>query len=324
MRRPPSCMTANEKLPVILVTGFLGSGKTTLLNALLADGVNTAVIINEFGEVPVDQALLQQQGLPLTVLSGGCLCCQVKGALSPTLKNLWMAWHNATAKPFDRIIIETSGIASPAPLLDTLLRERWIAKRYRLQQVITTVSALSASAQLTRFAEARSQVVWADTILMTHTDQADAATVSVLTAELAALAPTTPAVRQPYPCPVADMAQFGAPGLRALSNTSGPAHDFHSVSLTLKPDVTPGDVETAVHALLRHYGDRILRIKGLIYDWKQNRTVVMQAANGRCYPAVRAHVNDTGNRLVVIVDQALADPTATLSAELSGLVAAEK
>jgi len=76
--------------------------------------------------------------------------------------------------------------------------------------------------------------------------------------------------------------------------------------------------------LLRHYGDRILRIKGLIYDWKQNRTVVMQAANGRCYPAVQAHVNDTGNRLVVIVDQALADPTATLSAELSGLVAAEK
>jgi len=111
------------KIPVIVITGFLGSGKTTLLNRLLADGVKTAVVINEFGTTAIDQELLQNQDIPMTVLSGGCLCCQVKGALSPTLKNLWMAWQNTKIKPFERIIIETSGVASPEPILDTLLRE---------------------------------------------------------------------------------------------------------------------------------------------------------------------------------------------------------
>ena len=122
------------KIPVIVITGFLGSGKTTLLNRVLADGVKTAVVINEFGATPIDQDLLQIQDIPMTVLSGGCLCCQIKGALAPTLKNLWMAWNKAETKPFERIIIETSGVASPEPILDTLLRESWLSKRYHLNQ----------------------------------------------------------------------------------------------------------------------------------------------------------------------------------------------
>jgi G3E family GTPase len=153
-------MTTPSKIPVIVLTGFLGSGKTTLLNRLLTDGIKTAVIINEFGSTPVDQDLLQDQAISMTVLSGGCLCCQIKGALAPTLKNLWMAWNGAAEKSFDRLIIETSGIASPEPILDTLLREPWIAKRYALRQVVATLAIPSARDQLDRHAEARAQVVW--------------------------------------------------------------------------------------------------------------------------------------------------------------------
>lgn len=111
-----------SKIPVIALTGFLGSGKTTLLNQLLADGVKADVVINEFGSTAVDQDLLQMQNLPLTVLTGGCMCCRVKGALAPTLKNLYMAWRTTSAKLFDRVIIQTSGVASPEPIIDTLLR----------------------------------------------------------------------------------------------------------------------------------------------------------------------------------------------------------
>ena len=85
-------MKATPTIPVIILTGFLGSGKTTLLNRLLAKGPRTAVIINEFGNTPVDQRLIETQGMPLMTLVGGCLCCQIKGTLAPTLRNLWMAW----------------------------------------------------------------------------------------------------------------------------------------------------------------------------------------------------------------------------------------
>ena len=180
------------KIPVLLLTGFLGSGKTTLLNRLLADGIKTAVVINEFGSTPVDQDLLQSQDIPMTVLSGGCLCCQIKGALAPTLKNLWMTWNGAIDQPFERIIIETSGIASPEPILDTLLREPWLSKRYRLQQVVTILAIPAAPEQLQRFAEVRAQLVWADILLLSQSDLANTEQLETLQQQLQRLAPATP------------------------------------------------------------------------------------------------------------------------------------
>lgn len=130
-----------ERIPVFIISGFLGSGKTTLLNRLLSHAPKSAVIINEFGTTPIDQQLLREHQIPLSTLVGGCLCCQVIGSLTPLLKNLRMAW-DAGNKPFERVIIETSGVANPEPVLDVLSRERWIAGRYSLQGVITTVSAV--------------------------------------------------------------------------------------------------------------------------------------------------------------------------------------
>ena len=110
----PSSSKVIERIPVFIISGFLGSGKTTLLNRLLSHAPKSAVIINEFGIAPIDQQLLRDHKVPLSTLVGGCLCCQVKGSLTPLLKNLRMAWESGDS-PFERVIIETSGVALLVP-----------------------------------------------------------------------------------------------------------------------------------------------------------------------------------------------------------------
>jgi G3E family GTPase len=305
-------MTDPHKIPVIVLTGFLGSGKTSLLNRLLTDGVKTAVVINEFGATPIDQDLLQQQNIPLTVLSGGCLCCQIKGALAPTLKNLWMAWNSAAEKPFERIIIETSGVASPEPILDTLLRERWLASRYHLQNVITTLAIPSAAAQLDSFAEARAQVAWADTLLLTHADLSDADQQAALKTHLQALAPATP--RQTTAArdfSVESLLHNSGPMLRRLPDDGPlPAHNFRSISLLFEQVLPWQQLQTILHELLARHPLDLLRIKGVVYLAEQTEPMIIQAASTRLYPPsplVSRAADDGRGRLVFIVN---GDPTA--------------
>jgi len=130
-----------QPIPVIIISGFLGSGKTTLLNQLLYHLPHSALIINEFGTTALDQQLIREHKIPVSTLVGGCLCCQVRDALAPVLRNLRMAWDEKADKPFDRILIETSGVANPEPVLESLFNHPWLKQRYSLQGMITTVSA---------------------------------------------------------------------------------------------------------------------------------------------------------------------------------------
>lgn len=294
-----------NKIPVIVLTGFLGSGKTTLLNRLLTDGVKTAVVINEFGATPIDQDLLLNQDIPLTVLSGGCLCCQIKGALAPTLKNLWMAWNKTETKPFERVIIETSGVASPEPILDTLLREPWLSKRYRLQQIVATLAIPSALAQLEHHAEARAQMAWADLLLLTHADLADDKQHGELIDYLKIQAPATPTLTARRDLFDASILLCKTPPSfrRITTGRALPEHGFRSVSLYLEHTPSWPQLQATLQTLLSNHADDLIRIKGVVYFPECAEPLAVHAVAGHLYSPIqlpKRRNQDRRSRLVLI------------------------
>jgi G3E family GTPase len=155
-----------------LLTGFLGSGKTTLLNRLLAhsDMELSAVIINEFGEVGLDHLVVQELDDDVVLLQSGCICCTVQGQLVEGLKELYLKRLTGEIPQFERLLIETTGIADPLPILDCLMRDPLFRRVYRVDTIITTVDALYGSAQLEQYGEALNQVAVADHLLVTKSD----------------------------------------------------------------------------------------------------------------------------------------------------------
>ncbi len=163
----------DDRLPVMLLTGFLGSGKTTLLNAWLhtAELENAAVIVNEFGDVGIDHALIASSSDNMIELSTGCLCCTVPATWFDTVRDLIEKRTTGAVRAFDRLVIETTGLADPGPVIQALMTLP-VAKRYRLRQVVTTVDAVLGLATLDRHPEALKQAAVADEIVITKTDLA--------------------------------------------------------------------------------------------------------------------------------------------------------
>ncbi|MDD5276216.1 MAG: GTP-binding protein [Methylovulum sp.] len=312
-----------HRIPVILLSGFLGSGKTTLLNRLLAHAPDSAVIINEFGSMPIDPQLLREHNILLSTLAGGCLCCQVIGSLTPLLKNLRMAWDAKPDKPFGRIFIETSGVANPEPVLDTLLRERWLAARYRLEGMVTTVSAVHGEQVLSRFPEAQAQVTWADTVVITQTDLAAAGQVNRVMAQLDRLAPATIRLQavQGIIDPTEIMAFVKPERYRLKNALSIPEHRFHSFSVQLDQPLAWERLKPILENLLSRYPAQLLRIKGVVYTLDENGPLSVQGAIGTLFPPARmpARAGDDGcGRLVFITDGEIPD----LPAVIRGLIPA--
>src|SRR5262245_35000589 len=155
------------RLPVTVVTGFLGSGKTTLIRRLLADPgmARAAVIINEFGEVGIDHELVSASSEQVTLLANGCLCCVVRTDLQETLRALFADRRAGRVIDFDRVLIETSGLADPAPVLQTFATDTLLAAHFRLDGVATLVDAVNGAGQLAAEREAVKQVALADRVL---------------------------------------------------------------------------------------------------------------------------------------------------------------
>ena len=187
-RKPP------PPFDLSVVTGFLGSGKTTLLNRLLRDPVlaDTLVLINEFGDVGLDHLLVERVEGDMLVMTSGCLCCSIRGDLVATLEDALRARDNGRMSPFKRVIIETTGLADPAPVLHTVMGHPYLRLRFRLQAVVTLVDAVLGSTTLDAHVEAVKQAGMADRLVLTKTDLVDEAGRAALIVRLRRLNPASP------------------------------------------------------------------------------------------------------------------------------------
>ncbi|TWT05161.1 GTP-binding protein [Reyranella sp. CPCC 100927] len=186
---------AEERIPVSVLTGFLGSGKTTVLRELLRkpEMGDTAVIINEFGEIGLDHQLIEKSDEDgLVTLNSGCLCCTVRGDLVRTMSELYLKRTRGEITPFKRMVVETTGLADPAPILHTLMTDPLLASRFRMDGVVTTVDAVNGAGTLDNHAESVKQAAVADRLLLTKTDIATEAQITALRGRLHQLNPGAP------------------------------------------------------------------------------------------------------------------------------------
>ena len=162
-------------IPVTVLTGFLGSGKTTILSRILRQSTftNTAVIVNEFGEVGLDHLLVESSDENIVDLSCGCICCTIRGDLMATLIDLYDRREAGEIGRFERVVVETTGLADPAPIIQTMMQEPLVFKHYRLARIVTAVDAVNAMTTFDRQPEAIKQAAVADALLVTKTDMAN-------------------------------------------------------------------------------------------------------------------------------------------------------
>jgi G3E family GTPase len=248
-------------MPVTVLTGFLGSGKTTLLSRLLAhpEMGETAVIVNELGEVAIDHHLLRQVDERTVVLGNGCVCCTLRGDLADELRELLGRRDRGEIPPFGRVVVETTGLADPAPILYTLLAEPVVKHHFKLERVIATVDAVNGL----RESESVRQAAAADTLVVTKTDLEAAGDVR---ATLERLNPTAEVVEASFGDIEPDLLFApGGRGLRPVSTANGHAHgDVTSCVLFLEETVDWTAFGIWLTMLLQSRGNDILRVKGLL------------------------------------------------------------
>ena len=251
-----------EKTPVALLTGFLGSGKTTLLSRLLGhpDMGETAVIVNELGEVAIDHHLLRRVDERTVLLKSGCVCCSLRGDLADELRNLLGRRERGEIPAFRRVVVETTGLADPAPILYTLLSEPVVKHHFRLEHVIATVDAVNGLPE----PESVRQVAAADTVVVTKTDLNDSADVR---STLEQLNPTATVLEASFG-DVEPLTLFDAPGTDLRSVPTPDDHHGHgdvgAVCVYLEEELDWGAFGIWLTMLLQARGDDILRVKGLL------------------------------------------------------------
>jgi G3E family GTPase len=259
--------------PIIVVSGFLGSGKTTLLRNLLADprAGEVAVIVNEFGEEGIDHHLVRKTDARTTLLRNGCVCCSMRDDLAEALRGLLSQRERGTIPRFGRVVIETTGLADPAPILQTVVADPVIRHHFQVERVVSTIDAPGGEANLETYGEALRQVTAADLVVVTKQDLTTPEAAAALKARLRAINPTATIVDATF-----GQIDFGA--LLAGASRRMGEHDLLTAPTAMH--ITADRVVSRclvfdeplnwqmfgiwLTMLLHRHGERVLRMKGLL------------------------------------------------------------
>lgn len=322
-------MTAPGAIDVNLLTGFLGSGKTTLLRRLLHDPSlsNAAVLINEFGDVGLDHHLIERINDTTVMLQSGCVCCTIRGDLSHALRDLYSQRERGEVPSFDRVIIESTGLADPFPILSTVRADPVLSHHFAPGPVIVTVDAVNAGDQRARWPEWSKQVASGDTIVMTKSDLVDAQDTGTLAQTLGRINPTAQIID-------IHSSEWSAGGLtspKALERLAAPKAHGGSLDPDRHPEIDhrhhhhDGGHASKIHAfvitieqpvdwtafgiwltmLLNRHGAKILRMKGILHLSREERPVAVHGVQYLVHPPVHLGTWKEAKRdsqIVFIVD----------------------
>lgn len=318
-----------HRIPVTIFTGFLGSGKTTLLNRVLKDPLleDTAVIVNEFGEVGIDHLLVEQTDEGVIELSNGCLCCTMRGQLVDSLAGLIDRLQTGRIKRLSHVVIETTGLADPAPILQALLGHPAMLQSFVIDGVVTTVDAINGLATLAKHKDARNQIAFADRIVLTKTDLVlEKKGIEPLVDRLKALNPTAEILfSDAVHCPPSSLVNIGVfdmdkktPDIRNWLGQDEDDHyhhhhdinrhsdSIHGFSLTHDKPIPYFALQAFIDLLQAHHGAKILRMKGIVeLEEDPSRPVVIHGVQTLFHPPVRLPKwpqDKHETRLVIITD----------------------
>jgi G3E family GTPase len=324
-RRPP------PPVPVTVVTGFLGAGKTSLLNRLLRDPAlaKSVVLINEFGEIGLDHLFVEKIDGDMVMMASGCLCCTIRGDLIDSLEDLLRRRDNGRMRDFDRVIIETTGLADPAPVLHTIMSHPYLLLRFRLDGVVTVVDAVNGAATLDAFPEAVKQAAVGDRLVLTKTDlmvtEPQRQDLARLLERLARLNPTARLLDHVEDCDAAHLLDAGlynpaskTPDVARWLNAEAliePDHGHHhghrhdeavrSFCLVSEAPLPLSGCDLFLEMLRAAHGPNLLRVKGVIAlaDDAQ-RPLVIHGVQHVFHPPVRLDAwpdSDHRTRIIFIV-----------------------